>query len=574
MLTRLRIENLAVVESAEIELGPGLNVLTGSTGAGKSLVLGALNLLLGEKADASAIREGCDEARVDAEFRFDSLPDSVRVELRVDRDGQVEVSRRVTRAGRSYATIDGRPAALKEARRLCALLVEPHGQNEQYRLRDPSTHASYVDAFARNHNERARYAQALAGYRTAQAELVRFDAELAAAHERRELLAHRLDDIDRIAPQAGEKASLEAKARILAHAEKIHAAMAEAMAGLYDDEASASSTVGRIERRVAPLASLEPRIAEMTSLLAEARSALDDAVALARSVVDGLDFEPAEVERLQERIDVLARLEQRYRTDVEALIEQAAAWRQSLADLDDPGARRVELSDALAAATAVLMEAGEALTRTRLRAGKELDARVTKELARLHMRGATFRTEIVHAAESASGVRRDGQPIAVFDDGFDVVRMRARTNPGEAEGGIETIASTGELSRIGLVLKSIVSSEHDGTTIVFDEIDAGVGADLGDVLAEKLLALADRHQILCITHMPQIAARASLHVGVAKEVDGARTRVTLRRLQGDDRTREIARMLGGEGSDHRQALARELLTSAPRKAPTSTRVRP
>lgn len=575
MLTRLRIENLAVVENAEMELGPGLNVLTGSTGAGKSLVLGALNLLLGEKADPAAIREGSDEARVDAEFTFHSLPESVLVELRLDRGGRVQVSRRITRAGRSYASIDGRAAPLKDARRLCSLLVEPHGQNEQYRLRDPSTHVEYVDAFARNDTERARYAQALTTYRSAQAELARFDAELEAARERRELIAHRVDDIDRIAPKVGEKAALEGTARRLAHAEKIHAAMAEAMAALYDDEASASSTVGRIERRIAPLAQIEPRIAEMAALLAQARAALDDAAALARAVVDGLDFEPAEVERLQERIDVLVRLEQRYRMDVEALIQQVKGWKETLANLEDAGGRRSELSSALAAATLLLIEAGVALTHTRLRAGTELDARVTRELARLHMRGATFRTEIGHAPDAASFVRIDDETLAVFDDGFDVVRMRARTNPGEAEGGIESIASTGELSRIGLVLKSIASAEHDGSTLVFDEIDAGVGADLGEVLSEKLLALAERHQILCITHMPQIAARASLHVGVSKEVDGARTRVTLRRLHGDDRTREIARMLGGDGgSDHRQALARELLTSAPRKAPTTSRVRP
>ena len=575
MLTRLRIENLAVVENVEIELGPGLNVLTGSTGAGKSLVLGALNLLLGEKADASTIREGCDEARVDAEFSIAGLPEAVRVELSLDRAARIGVSRRVTRAGRSYAAIDGRAVPLKDARRVCSLLVEPHGQNEQYRLRDPSSHVQYVDAFAQNHSERARYAQALSIYRAAQAELARFDTEVAAARERRELLVHRLDDIDRIAPKAGEKESLTATARMLAHAEKIHAAMAEAVAGLYDDEASASSTVGRIDRRIAPLASLEPRIAEMASLLAQARAALDAAASLARGIVDGLDFEPAEVERLQERIDVLARLEQRYRVDVDSLIAQAQEWRESLDTLEDAGERRKSLSTALAAAKVSLVESGETLTRTRLRAGSDLDARVTQELARLHMRGATFRTEIAHAPDDGSAVRVADNGVAVFDDGLDVVRMRARTNPGEAEGGIEAIASTGELSRIGLVLKSIASSEHAGTTIVFDEIDAGVGADLGDVLAEKLLALAERHQILCITHMPQIAARASLHVGVAKDVDGARTRVTLRRLHGDDRTREIARMLGGDGgSDHRRALARELLASVPRKAPTSSRVRP
>ncbi len=575
MLRRLRIENLAVVENVEVELGPGLNVLTGSTGAGKSLVLGALNLLLGEKADASMLREGCDEARVEADFAPPALDAGLSLSLSIEPGRAITVARRVTRAGRSHASIDGRAVALKDVRALCATLIEPHGQNEQYRLRDPATHVQYVDAFAQNAPERAGFAEALAELKRAQAELARFEVEVASARERRELLAHRLDDIDRIAPKLGEKASLEATARVLAHAEKIHAAMAEAIALLYDDEVSATALVGRVDHHVAPLSSLDARIAEMAAFLAEARAALDEAAARARAVIDGLDFEPSEVERLQERLDALTRLEQRYRMNADALIEQAAEWRHSLEHLEDADDRRRELSAAVVRRASLVAQAGQALTRTRVRAAGELDRRVTAEIAHLHMRGATFRTVVEHATDPTSPVRVGNEAVAAFDDGLDLVRMRARTNPGEAEGGVESIASTGELSRMALVIKSLTGSGSAGTTLVFDEIDAGVGADLGDVLAEKLLALAARHQILCITHMPQIAARAPVHIGVEKEVEEARTRVKLRRLQGDERTREIARMLGGDGgSDRRLALARELLASAPKRPATSTRVRP
>jgi DNA repair protein RecN (Recombination protein N) len=575
MLRRLRIENLAVVENVEVELGPGLNVLTGSTGAGKSLVLGALNLLLGEKADASMLREGCDEARVEADFAPPALDPGLSLSLSIEPGRAITVARRVTRAGRSHASIDGRAAALKDVRALCATLIEPHGQNEQYRLRDPATHVQYVDAFAQNAPERARFAEALGELRRAQAELARFEVEVASARERRELLAHRLDDIDRIAPKLGEKASLEATARVLAHAEKIHAAMAEAIALLYDDEVSASAMVGRVDHHVAPLSSLDPRIAEMAAFLAEACAALDEAAARARAVIDGLDFEPSEVERLQERLDALTRLEQRYRMNADALIEQAAEWKRSLEHLEDADDRRRELTAAVVRRGSDVAQAGQALTRTRVRAAGELDRRVTAEIAHLHMRGATFRTVVEHAPDPTSPVRVGDEAVAAFDDGLDLVRMRARTNPGEAEGGVEAIASTGELSRMALVIKSLTGSGSAGTTLVFDEIDAGVGADLGDVLAEKLLALAARHQILCITHMPQIAARAPVHIGVEKEVEEARTRVKLRRLEGDDRTREIARMLGGDGgSERRLALAQELLASAPKRPATSTRVRP
>lgn len=583
MLVRLRIENLAVVENVELAFGPGLNVLTGSTGAGKSLILSALNLLLGDKADAEAIRQGSDEARVEAEFSpFEFPADAVFAAglalgfaPGIEKKRPVVVTRRVTRAGRSHATIDGRAATLKDLRALCAHLIEPHGQNEQYRLRDPATHASYVDAFAENAKERSRFGDALAELKRAQAELARFDAEVATARERRELLAHRVDDVERVAPKPGEKSALEATARVLAHAEKIHAAMADACASLYDDEASASSVVGRVERMVTPLASLDARVAEMAARLAEARAAIDEAVAHARDVIDGLEFEPGEVERLQERLDALTRLEQRYRLDADSLRVEAQSWKQSLAHLDDADARRSDLAHEVDRRAAAVADAGMALSRTRVRAAAELDRRVTADLAGLQMRGATFRTVIAQQPDAESPVRVEDRAVAVFDDGLDVVRMRSRTNPGEAEGGVEAIASTGELSRMALVIKSLAGSGTAGTTLVFDEIDAGVGADLGEVLAEKLLALAERHQIICITHMPQIAAKAPSHLGVVKEVDGARTRVRLRRLEGDERTREIARMLGGdEGSDRRLALAHELLTSAPRRSSPSTRVRP
>ncbi len=574
MLRRLRIENLAVVENVEIELGPGLNVLTGSTGAGKSLVLGALNLLRGEKPDATAIREGKDEARVEAEFDAPRLPPELL--MLVDAT-PVVVSRRVTRAGRSHATIAGRAATLKDLRALCAHLIEAHGQNEQYRLRDPATHVDYIDAFASNATQRADFAESLAQLRRAQAELARFDAEVASAREKRELFAHRVEDIDRIAPKAGEKAALEATARVLAHAEKIHAAMSEACASLYDDESSASSIVGRIDRHVQPLASLDVRIAEMATLLAEAQTALDEAATRARQVLEGLDFEPSEVERLQERLHVLTQMEQRYRLDADSLIERASEWRRYVEQLEDAHDRREALANEVAARAKTVAAAGDELTRARVRAAREFDKKVTDEIGRLHMRGAAFRTVLEHVPDATSPVRVGDVTVAVFDNGLDAVRMRARTNPGEAEGGLESIASTGELSRIALVIKSLMGKtpESSGVTLVFDEIDAGVGADLGDVLAEKLLALAANHQILCITHMPQIAAKAPVHVGVVKEVEGTRTRVRVRRLEGEDRTREIARMLGGDaGSDGRDALARELLAPAPRRTSTSTRTRP
>jgi DNA repair protein RecN (Recombination protein N) len=572
VLRRLRIENLAVVESATVDFGPGLNVLSGSTGAGKSLIVGAVNLLLGERASPELIRRDAPEATVEAVFG--DLVASAQAELAalIGPDGSLRVTRSLSRSGRSSAAVNGRPVPLRELRGVCALLIEPHGQNEQNRLRDPESHVEYLDAFAGNEEARAAYAAALAAWRGAKAELERFDTEVARLRERSELFAHRLQEIERLAPAPGEKAALEASARVMANAEKIFAAVDEACAALYDDDASAATRVGQARRRLQAIAPLDERVAAIEERLAQAEALVAEAAAEARSIRDALDFEPADVERVQERLDAFARLERRYRASIEEILVQKETWQRGLAGLEDAETQRSALVRELERRAAGLAGAGESLTRSRRAAGEGLDRRVSEELQRLLMRGARLRTEVARAR--AAGIRVGDDEVAVFENGLDVVRMRVRTNPGEAEGALEDVASTGELSRIALVLKPLAAAGLARATLIFDEIDAGVGADLGDVLAEKLLALARSHQIICITHMAQVAARGHTHLVVLKETDHERTRVRVSAVAGSERTREIARMLGGrEGSARRLALAEELLR-APRPPRGPTRVRP
>jgi DNA repair protein RecN (Recombination protein N) len=565
MLTRLRIENLAVVEDVVLVFGPGLNVLTGSTGAGKSLILGAVNLLLGEKASAEVIRQGADDALVEATFKQPSGSDPA---------GEVTVARRVSRAGRSHAMVNGRAVPVRELRALCERLIEPHGQNEQFRLRDPERHVDYVDAFADNAELRTRYATDLAEWRRARAELDRHDAEVARLREQRELYAHRVEEIDRVAPRPGEKAGLETRARMMANAERIHAALTEACAALYDDDAAAAALIGGARKRVAAVGPLDDQASRIEDLLAQAESLVGEAASRARSTLESLDFESDEVERVQVRLDQINRLEQRHRTDIETLIGRRETWVRELASLEDAGEEREQRAEQVTRRARDVAASGVALTESRRRAAREIDHRVTSALADLAMGGAVLRTEIAHAPDAHGDVEVDGRTVAVFDHGLDVVRMRIRTNPGEAEGPLESVASTGELSRVALVLKPMAAATTPGATLVFDEIDAGVGADLGGALAEKLLALAARHQIICVTHMPQIAARGRSHLVVLKETDGDRTRVRVRRVEGDERTREIARMLGGEeGSERRTALATEMLGDTGREK-SRTRVRP
>ena len=567
MLRRLRIENLAVVESAELEFQSGLNVITGSTGAGKSLIVGAVNLLLGEKGTSELIRVGAEEAFVAATFSTVSpLPPALAAWAGAN--GEIEVTRRLSRAGRSSAAINGRAVPVREMRAVASALIEPHGQNEQYRLRDPESHVDYIDAFAHAGAQREAYALALARWRRALAELERFDAETARIREKSELFAHRLQEIDRIALRAGEKAHLETSARVMANAEKMFAALDEACALLYDGDGAVASQLAHVRKRMAPLGSVDARVEAIETKLAEAESLVREAAEEARSLRGGLDFEPADVERVQERLDVLTRLERRYQSTIEQILAERETWAKELDALADAEGNRGALEKDVATAASAVSEAGEKLTARRRSAAKAFDEAVNAGLVRLLMRGARFRTDIARALDPNGGVFADGACVTVFENGLDVVRMRVQTNPGEAEGPLETIASTGELSRIALILKPLAGG--GGSTLIFDEIDAGVGADMGDVLAEKLLALAESHQIVCITHLPQIAARGHHHLVVVKENVKDRTRVRVSAAEGDDRMREIARMLGGsEGSEQRTALARELLNCPVAPTPVS-----
>jgi DNA repair protein RecN (Recombination protein N) len=315
--------------------------------------------------------------------------------------------------------------------------------------------------------------------------------------------------------------------------------------------------VAHVRKRLGPLCSVDTRLESVEARLSEAEQLVRDAANEAATLRDGLDFEPADIERVQERLEVLASLERRYKSTVEQIIEDREKWKNELDALADAEGNRQTFEKNVAATWSAVQEAGEVLGTRRRRAASSFDEEVNKGLARLMMRGARFRTDIARAN-------------APLDNGLDVVRMRVQTNPGEAEGPLEEIASTGELSRIALVLKPLAGG--GGTTLIFDEIDAGVGADMGDVLAEKLLALAESHQIVCITHLPQIAARGNHHLVVLKENVKDRTRVRVRVVDGEERTSEIARMLGGsDGSEQRVALARELLDV---KRSRTTRVRP
>ncbi|MFQ5512297.1 MAG: DNA repair protein RecN [Candidatus Krumholzibacteriia bacterium] len=572
MLRRLRIQNLAVVEEANLEFVDGLNVLTGSTGAGKSLILGAVNILLGERSGARAIRAGEDEAIVEGEFVLgEPVPAAL---LAGGHSGaRVTLRRQIHRSGRSFAFINERPQPLKKLQEIARQLIEPHGQNEQLQLRHEESHVVYVDKLAGNGQRLAAYGEALAAYRRASGRLDDFDRKLAIVKEKKELLEHRLQEVGRARLRPGEKEELEGSVRLMENAQEIYRALGEACELIYDDEESAVTAVARARKGIERIADLDSRFSGVVSALDGAEITLKETASELRTLVDSLEFDPARLEEMQERLAYITGLERRYQAPVSGLIEESERWKAELEALAFEDEERSKLEDECRKRLATTREAALALGRARREAAAKLDRTMSAQLGRLMMRGAAFRTGVTLHREDGGELVMDGEPVRLHADGIDHVVFYVRTNPGEAEGGVGEIASSGELSRIALALKTAVSMGREGSVLVFDELDAGVGADLGGVIAGKLDTLSRAYQIICITHMPQIAARAGRHLVVSKRTSAGRTSAGVTAVDGEVRLKEIARMLGGgDGSQKRLALAREMLHAQPDKP--SKRVRP
>jgi DNA repair protein RecN (Recombination protein N) len=568
LLTRLHIRNLAVVEDVNLEFDCGLNVLTGSTGAGKSLILGAVNLLLGHRASSNVIRAGEDRAEVEAVLESSSSPGAA--------GGLVTVRREIRRNGRSYAHVDGDAVGVKQLQEICTSWIEPHGQNDQLRLRDPESHVGYVDAYAGNAALLERYREALGEYRRAENELDDFDRRIALLEEKEELLRHRIDEIGRAAVKEGELDELESEIRRMENSERVFEALAFVREAVDADETGAAVALAQSIKQLERVADVDERLADFAAQLEEASVVLRDCADGIRAYVDGYDFDPDRLRTLQERRAYLLELERRYGMGADELVRARDEWARELDSVAFGDEERSRLSDARDDALRTLQSGADRLSASRKAAAKKLDKVMTRELGELMITGARFRTEIGCEISEGGPLSISGAPGAARPDGADVVRFMVKTNPGESEGPVDEIASTGEISRISLALKSAVQKAGDRgrqrPVLVFDELDAGVGADLGGVIAEKLLELSASYQIICITHMPQIAAAGRRHLVVAKRSAQGRTVARVEQVGGEDRRREIARMLGGgEGSSKRLDLAAELLTPPKREESKNTR---
>lgn len=555
MLTRLSVRNLAIVESADVEFGGGLTVITGETGAGKSVLMGALELVLGARADASTVRDGAKEARIEAEFAVPGVVDAFldAAGLPPCEDGVLLVRRAISATGGGRVHVNDAATTVQTLRALGKLLVDVHGPNDHQSLLEEGFQRGVLDAHGRL--DTSAYAAAwarLADLRAQRADLQGDDADVAETCER---LRYAVDELDAAQLTPEDDDELPARHAAAAHAAEILDCANAATAALSEADDSAAAALVGAGARVREMA----RFHEAAGAWGETIERLTVEVQeLAQEIADSasrLDADPEALQALDDRLSLVQRLKRKYACpDVAALLALRDERARRLADLEGRGARLAALADEIAAVEAAVRAAGAKLTAARTKAAARLARAVTKELHGLGFLRAGFDVSLAPHAPDATGC--------------DAVDFLFAPNPGEAAHPLREIASTGEIARVMLAVKTVVA-EHDAIPVlVFDEIDSNIGGEVGRAVGEKLRAVARHHQVIAITHLPQSAVYGARHLAVAKAVSGGRTRSTIQPLEGEARVAEIARMLGGTSlTSVVEQHARELLSRAQADAP-------
>jgi DNA repair protein RecN (Recombination protein N) len=546
LIESLRIEDLAVVERAELEFGPGLNVLTGETGAGKSIVLGALSLLAGGRASADSVREGCDAASVEAVFRTEGLADLeaelAERELRVDDHGLI-VQRRVARSGRGRARVAGELVPVSALAELFADRIEISSQHDTQALRRPEVHGFLLDRMGALLDERARVAEGHRRLRTLDAEIEQLRAEARERARRLDFLGFQVREIDAavLDPEAVEQLGRE-RSR-LAHAGRIREEGGEALTALCGDPmgeagGGAADRLAEAAKRVGALAGVDAGLSDSAARLEALASELRDVALDLERHLDGVEHDPARLASLDERLHQVEALLRKYGASVEDVLRFRADAERELAEIEGADERESELERERARVCSRLGEAAVALSAGRARAARKLGRAVQAGLRDLAMPQARF------AVALEPVIPAEGLPCG--PSGAEAAEFRFSANAGESLRPFRKVASGGELSRALLGIRGALRADARGMVLVFDEADAGIGGRAADRVGRALAGLAAHHQVLCITHLPQIAAFANVHFRVDKREARGRTCARLQRVEGDARIEELARMAGGE----------------------------
>jgi len=551
MLTSVSVRNFAIIDQVTLELGPGMTVLTGETGAGKSILVDALGLVLGDRADAAAVRHGAERAEITATFDLEDLPEAAAWlgENELDADDECVLRRVVGAEGRSRAWINGAPATLQTLRQLGEMLVDIHGQHEHQSLGRAAVQRELLDARLPDAGPVTAVRDAWQSWREAREERDRLCAAARDREQRLDLLRYQFRELEAFAPEAGEAARLETEYAQLANSGRLAEGAGGALELVYEGESgSAHGAVSRAADMLETLLRLDPRLEGPQRLLAEAEIQLSEAAAELRSYLGDLEMDPARLDVVQERLEGLKSLAHKHQVEADELPARRSALEQEIEELEQAEMRLGRADAQVAAAEKGYRQAAGVLSKARSAAAGKFSEQVTALMQQLGMPGGRFLVAVEHDPDGAC------QP-----QGLDDIEFRVTANPGQPPAPVARVASGGELSRISLAIQVAAKSARPIPVMVFDEVDSGVGGGVAEIVGRRLAELGTRAQVLCVTHLPQVASQAQHHLRVAKLTDGETTRTTLKPLTEAEKVEELARMLGGvEITGTTRAHAREM----------------
>ncbi len=535
MLSDLHIENIAVIERADISFSKGLNVLTGETGAGKSIIIDALMAVMGARTSRELVRTGVDKALATAVFTGVRANEWL-TENGIEPEDEIILQRRISEDGKSSCRICGNPVSASQLRELSALLLDIHGQNDGRQLLDEERHREYLDSYGTYSAVTEEYKNAYDHYHEIKKEIKRLSLDEAEKERLTDKLRGTVEELEKVNLREGEEEELSARRELLHNAEKLTEAINSAYGTLYGGEENAVSLTDGAKNDVARAVRYCAELSKCEKTLSDASFMLRDAAETLRDFLAGLDFSPEEYDRIESRLAVLRRLSKKYGGNEKELLEKLEKSKQQLDEIEYSDDRLIKLSSQLEKQKAAVIDEAKKLTEARRKSALELETRIVSELKALSMPSVRFVVDII-PIDSAEG----------FDaTGGDAIRFLMSANKGEKPGPISKIASGGELSRIMLAMKNVFSEKDALETLVFDEIDTGVSGVAASRVGEKLAELSRHKQVLCVTHLPQIAAMADTHYLIEKEERGGRTYTSVTELNREGRAHELARLHGGD----------------------------
>ena len=569
MIETLSIHNIALIDELDLELAPGLNIFTGETGAGKSVILRSIGLVLGERVNADIVREGADFAKVEAGVAPNDQHPMWRTDFAfsdvLDPSDAVILSRRISASGRSRCHVNGRLVNLTQLQALGTLLVDIHGQHEHQSLFRTQTHLRLLDDFGGCTDARQQVSKVHAHLQTLQQEATELAETLRASEREKDLLEFEIKELTSASLEDGEDEALAAEARVLKNAEELGQS-ARRVYALLDGDTSAGGDLSALERlkdaakTLTKLSELDDSLSEVLDRLETSLYELEDVALHTRQYADTVEYNPMRLDEVTDRLALISKLKRRYGNSISEILAYHAEAEQKLQTLQFGSEKQESLQAEIHKTIQEAQHLCLALSAKRLHIAKQLSKQIEKELRTLGMDKAEFHTSVRHIPEERGPFQIDGERYAFRSHGMDDVEFLIAPNVGSEARPIARIASGGEISRIMLALKTVLVQVDEIPTLLFDEIDSGIGGKVADVVGGKLKELSEFAQVICITHLPQIARFADKHFRVEKKVVGERALITAKPLAPEEQVNEIARMHGGEETEIGLAHARELLS--------------